>query len=237
MSSIIREGLAMLGRALRANSGPAIGLWVFASALVVGYYFAAPVRSMFESLGEFRSSVGPMFPILSTAFFGAVIPGLVEIYMVRGKRSQTLHRMIWISLFWGFKGWEVDMLYRGQALLFGNGTGLEVLAPKVAVDMLVYNPIWAVPSTALFYRWLRRQTGEPELQLFPQRWYREKVLPLLISTWAVWLPAVILVYLMPTPLQLLIQNVALCFWAILLLFMTKDDRSTVSRKGPGANPA
>ena len=47
------------------------------------------------------------------------------------------------------------------------------------------------------------------------RWYARRVLPVLLATWAVWLPVVSCVYALPPPLQIPLFNVVLCFWSLL----------------------
>jgi hypothetical protein len=47
-------------------------------------------------------------------------------------------------------------------------------------------------------------------------WYRRRVLPLLIGNIGVWVPAVAIIYLLPTPLQLPLQNIVLCFYTLVV---------------------
>jgi hypothetical protein len=47
-------------------------------------------------------------------------------------------------------------------------------------------------------------------------WYRRRVLHVLISNLGVWVPAVCIIFALPTPLQLPLQNIVLCFFSLLL---------------------
>jgi hypothetical protein len=47
------------------------------------------------------------------------------------------------------------------------------------------------------------------------------VLPILIANWGIWTPAVAIIYLLPTALQLPMQNIVLCFFTLLLATITR----------------
>jgi FtsH-binding integral membrane protein len=59
---------------------------------------------------------------------------------------------------------------------------------------------------------------------------------LLVATWGVWVPAVAVIYLLPTALQLPLQNVVLCFFTLLVIFMTRRPADP-TRKSPSPAPA
>jgi len=44
----------------------------------------------------------------------------------------------------------------------------------------------------------------------------DRSLVVMVSIWAVWLPAVVIIYSFPSPLQLPLFNIVLCFWCLLL---------------------
>jgi hypothetical protein len=47
------------------------------------------------------------------------------------------------------------------------------------------------------------------------------VVVVLFSTWIVWLPTVAIVYSLPNVLQLPLSNLVLCFWCLLLSFISR----------------
>lgn len=52
-------------------------------------------------------------------------------------------------------------------------------------------------------------------------WYARTVLPTLIANFGVWVPAVAIIYALPTPLQLPRQNLVLCFFTLLLAHLNR----------------
>jgi hypothetical protein len=47
---------------------------------------------------------------------------------------------------------------------------------------------------------------------------------MLLSSLGVWLPAVAIIYTLPTPLQLPLQNVVLCFFTLLLAHLARHTK-------------
>jgi hypothetical protein len=62
-----------------------------------------------------------------------------------------------------------------------------------------------------------------------ERWYRRRVLPVMVSNWGVWIPAVSIIYMLPPALQLPLQNLVLCLWALMLIFLTSPRGETATR--------
>lgn len=218
--------------AARANFVPGLLLQAFAGALVACYLLHPPTRAALESLAAFRSRIGWPFAVVSTALFGAVLPFLVLHLNPATRPRYRLPQRLVLTLFWGYKGLEISAFYALQAWWFGEGQSVGVILAKTMVDQFIYGPLIAIPGTWLVYTWVQvnfdRQALWAELQR-PQL-YRQAMLPLLIAGWSVWLPAVAIIYVLPTALQLPLQNIVCCFFTLLIVFIT---RST----GPASDPA
>jgi hypothetical protein len=52
-------------------------------------------------------------------------------------------------------------------------------------------------------------------------WYYRSVLPTMITNIAVWVPAVAIIYALPTALQLPLQNLVLLFFTLLLAHLNR----------------
>ncbi len=210
-------------RSARANIAPGLVLQAGALALVLAYYQHGPTREFVGRIAAARHEIGVGFSILSTGFFG----GLLPFAFLRAQRS-TRSRYTWaqgavITAFWAYKGLEIDLWYRLLARVWGEGNDLGTIAAKTFSDQFVYCPLVAVPVAALIYEWTETQFNTREIagELRAGGWYRRKVLPLLISNLGVWLPAVCIIYALPTPLQLPLQNLVLCFFTLILAHQVK----------------
>lgn len=205
-------------RGARANLLPAIVLQIAALALVLAYYRHPPTHAAINELADWHRRLGVRFGIVSTGLFG----GLVPFFYLRSRRA-TRDRFTWagglaLTMFWSYKGLEVDIWYRVLAHFVGESASPLTIATKTVFDQFVYCPVFAVPVTVLVYDWIeaRFAFGSIWADIRAGGWYRRRVLPVLISNLGVWVPAVCIIYALPTPLQLPLQNLVLCFFTLLL---------------------
>jgi hypothetical protein len=220
-------------------------LQLAALALVLGYYHVPGVHGALSRLAEVRQSWGFGFSVISTALFGGILPFLY----IRGARPfadrsapYSLDQGLWLTAFWAYKGLEVDLWYRVQAHVFGSGHGVGTVLVKVFFDQFVYCPILAVPVTAAVYQAVQARSWRGVLaDLHLPGWYRRRVLPVLISNLGVWVPAVAVIYCLPTPLQLPLQNIVLCFYTLVVAHQIRTGAVPIpaafgSRLGEGLLP-
>ncbi len=219
-------------RGARANLGPGLVLQVFAVALVIAYYGHAEAREWFDRVAALREQIGVVFPMITTAVFGAIIPSLYLCALPSTRQEQSARKIVALTLFWAVKGAEVDLLYRMLAALVGADNGITTIATKAFLDQFIYCPIWAVPSCWAMYAWVEAGLRwRPVWQdIRTAGWYGRSVLPVLISNLGVWLPAVALIYALPTGLQLPMQNLVLCFYTLLLATLERRRRAVAAQE-------
>jgi hypothetical protein len=205
-------------RAARANVAPGLALQAVALGLVLAYYFHPPTHAAVDALARLHERLGFRFSIVSTAVFGGVIPVLYLRARAATRRQFTTAGGIALIAFWAYKGIEVDWWYHLQAWMVGSEPTVRTIAIKTILDQFVYCPVLAVPVTVLVVEWIHAEfrTAPILADLRVGGWYRRRVLAVLISNLGVWIPAVCIVYALPTALQLPLQNLVLCFWTLLL---------------------
>lgn len=214
---------------------PGLVLQSLALGVVLAYYFAPAARDFFERLAELRQAGGATYSGLSTALCGGVLPFLYLRFNPATRDRNPWRDLTFYFLFWLWKGLEVDLLlYRGLGVLFGTEVSLASVIPKVLVDMLVYNPLYAAPISRLCFGW--KDAGyrwAPVLaDLRAGRWYARRVLPVQLAVWCVWLPVVTCIYSLPAALQMPLNNIVLCFWSLLFAGITA--RTTRPDSPPGS---
>jgi hypothetical protein len=215
---VLASGMA----GMKHNALPGLALWVLALLLVLADRTLPVAHAFFQSVGVMKDRYGLVFSATSTAFFGGVVPFVF--LMAKGKipRDRFAVELAFYLLFWAYKGVEVDLFYRLQGHLFGNGATPGTIVRKVLVDQFIYNPIWAAPTSALAFLWKESVFSwgamRPKLGL---DFMAFSVPVTLMSTWAVWIPAVAIIYCLPAPLQIPLFNLVLCFWVLVLSFISK----------------
>lgn len=217
----VRDGLA----AARQNLVPGLVLQAFALAIVLLYYFVPATSPFFQSLADAKATGGFVYSALATALFGGLIP-FVYLKLNPATRDSTPWLFLGFYLaFWAYRGVEVDALYRVQAWLFGEGNSASTIVPKVLVDQLVYNTLWAVPLQIVAYHFMNQRYSSRAFAGYDWKaFFLQKVPTAIISTWGVWIPMVTIIYCLPSALQIPLFNIALCFWVLLLTALTRPQK-------------
>jgi hypothetical protein len=198
-------------------------LQVGALALVLAYYHHAPTREAVGRLAEWRSDVGLVYSVVSTAVFGGLLPLLFLRVIPASRGRYTRTQAVALVAFWGYKGIEIELWFRFMAFCFGDGVDARTILLKALVDQLVWSPAFAVIVTALAYEWIGAGFDARAVwrDVRAGAWYRRRVMAVLISSLGVWAPTCAIIFAMPTPLQLPLQNLVLCFYTLLVAQLTR----------------
>jgi hypothetical protein len=216
--------------AARANLLPGLVLQAFALAVLVAYYFHGPSQQAMDGLAGLKTRWGWLYSFFATAAFGGLIPFLYLRLNPRTRAATPMSHGAFYILFWGIKGVEVDIFYQVQSWMFGNDTDVSTIAAKVVFDQFIYSIVWATPGAQLIFYWKDadfRFTRLRELRWIP--FWKENMPKAVLTQWSVWLPAVIIIYSLPSALQIPLFNIVLCFYA--LLFATVN-RENADEKAP-----
>ena len=207
---------------MRFNLRPALVLQAFALAIVAGYYTVSPVKDALDVVGALKVQYGYAYSALATCLFGGIVPYVVLSFAGRIPRDRRLAELAFYALLWAWKGVEVDAFYRAQAVWFGEGSGAVRIALKTCVDQFGYVPLWAAASQVLLFTWKDAGFSVAGTRAAYQRQaFGQRVLAVIFSTWIVWIPAVATIYALPSALQVPLFNLVLCFWCLLISFISR----------------
>ena len=218
-----RAPLTIGWEAAKANAVPALVLQAAMLALLAAYYLSPAAARALQTLAQFKREHGFSFVILASITAGALIPELFLIlFFQRGRPHRgNLRNLLFTIPLWGFDGSLVDLMYRWQATWFGDVVTFPVVILKICVDQFGYNPFFAAPFGVLTYEWKNNGISIHAVrELFTWRHYRDKIIPTLLATWAVWIPLMAMIYSLPFALQFPLFALALSFWVLLLTYMT-----------------
>jgi hypothetical protein len=209
--------------AAKANALPALVIQAFMLALLIGYYASPSVARALQGFAEFKREHGLVFVIAASVTAGALVPELFLIlFFQRGRPHRgNLRNLLFTIPVWGFDGSLVDLMYRSLAGWLGDVVTVPVVCAKLVVDQFGYNPFFAAPFGVLTYEWKNNGISlGPVRALFTWKHYRDKIIPTLVATWAVWIPLMAIIYSLPVVLQFPLFALALSFWVLLLVYMT-----------------
>ncbi len=209
--------------AARVNLIPGLVLQAFALALLLCYYFQPSAHAVLDQLAALKSRLGFPFSIVSTAIFGGLIPSVYMVLSPRTRAHTPAAHVAFYILYWAYKGLEVDFFYTLQAHLFGSAVTFSVITKKILVDQLVYNPFWSAPLGITAYYWKDHGFTWESLRRLRFWDFQTRNLPTaLIATWGVWIPAVAIIYSLPSALQVPLFNVVLCFFSLMFVSLARS---------------
>ena len=196
-------------------------------SVALAYYFNVDARHALNDLARIKQSSGLAGSFIAAAIAGGVLPELLAVAVFqRGKVTRAnFINVLFTATLWGIDGVLADLLYRLQAIMFGNGVDFFTISKKVFVDQFGYTPLIATPLTLMAYEWKRHGYKIGAIRNFWTRaFFKAKTLPTSIANLAVWLPLVAIIYALPQPLQFPIFSLALTFWVLIFTFIsTKSD--------------
>jgi hypothetical protein len=232
-----RSPLMIGWEAARANARPALIIQALMLGLAIAYYTNPKVAETLRNLAEFKQEHGLPFVIIASILAGAIIPEIFLILFFQRGRPHlgNLRNLAFTIPVWGFDGSLVDLLYRIEAHWLGDVATAPVVAGKILIDQFGYNVFFAAPFGVLTYEWKNSGISlQPVRDLFTWRHYRDKIIPTLVATWAVWIPLMAIIYSLPLALQFPLFGLALSFWVLLLTYMTNRFAGKVEADAPMA---
>jgi hypothetical protein len=218
---IVQESL----RAIRQNFVPGLVIWTVAALVVAAYYLVPATSGFFQTIAAWKASGGFLYSFAATALFAGLIPFAFLMVMPATRAQATGSALAFLLIFWGYRGVEIDLLYRLQGVMFGTAPAVGTIAAKVAFDLFVYNVVWAAGLQLLVYHWKNHRYRLKAFHGFHWHEFFTKRLPVaVVSTWVIWLPVVTLVYSLPADLQIPLFNLAACFWSMVVATLTSEKR-------------
>jgi hypothetical protein len=212
-------------RAARANVVPGLIVQALMFSALMAYYFYPPARGWFDHLAATKARLGYGYSAINSVVAGAVIPELLRIFFFhRGQfRRSNFSNLLFTVPFWCMMGLAVDCFYRCQAGWFGGEATVAVVTKKVLVDQFLYNPLFACPVTTWLYDWKSRGFRlRGTTAFFTIEYYRDHVLPTLFATWGIWIPVTLILYSLPSILQIPLFGLALSLWVMLYTWMSEQ---------------
>jgi hypothetical protein len=230
-----RTPLTIGWEAARANAKPSLIIQAIMLALAIAFYANSSVANALHHLAEFKRAHGLMFVVCASVLAGAILPEIFLVLFFQHGRPQVanLRNLAFTIPVWGFDGSMVDLLYRAEANWLGDVATLPVVLGKIGIDQFGYNVLFAAPFGVLTYEWKNSGISmRPVRDLFTWPHYRDKIIPTLVATWAVWIPLMAIIYSLPLALQFPLFGLALSFWVLLLTYMTNRFAGKVEADAP-----
>jgi hypothetical protein len=207
--------------ALRRFWRPFLLIQAGAALLAIAYRASVPFREACAVAAAWKSSGGLLLSAAISALAGGLLPEVAKLAADRG-RSTLRGRggeVLFNTAFFAFDGVVIDLLYRGEAHLFGSTAQLRTVVEKVAFDQFVFSPLWSILIVLLFLWRQRGYSLAATLRAVGPGFYQLRVVPLIVPNWLFWIPMVSIIYALPVALQFLLFVPALGAWSLIMVFI------------------
>lgn len=208
-------------RAIGANLLPGLCLQLFALIIGVSYFYWPTAQHVFLVFADLKAQYGRFYAIISTAIFGGLLPFIYLFFS--GKISfMPFKQLLFYLLVWAMLGGVIDAFYAFQVILFGDGTDWLTIAKKTAFDQFVFSAFITGPFIALAFLWKDQRFNWKHTKMHFDDLVKIQIPATVVTTWIIWIPAVSLVYMMPSNLQIPLFNLVLCFYVLILAILNGE---------------
>jgi hypothetical protein len=189
------------------------------AVFLAAYFFHGGTKRFLEDVARLKAESGYAFAFVLYVLAAAVLPEVLRVVFFQGGRpdGRNLRSLMIAVPAWGAMGVLVDFFYRCQAVWFGTGSDLQTVLAKLIVDQFVFSPFVANPLIIGWFVLCTRGFGRGGWrEIFGQNFFLERIFPVQVAGWCVWIPGMALVYFMPSGLQVPVAALLQCFWVLVL---------------------
>ena len=211
--------------AIGSNLLPGLCLQFFALTIGLSYFYWPASQQTFQFFADLKTEYGVIYAMISTSIFGGLLPFL---YMLMSGKIRFLpfYQFLFYIFIWAAIGALINGFYALQVLLFGEGTDWLTILKKTAFDQLFFSAFITAPIIALAFLWKDQQFSWQKTKMQFAELIKVHLPTTVVTTWIVWIPAVCLIYMMPTNLQIPLFNLVLCFFVLILAILNVDEKLT-----------
>ena len=213
---------ANIANAFRSNVKPALILQCFALFIGLSYFYWPAAQPVFSYFAELKQQYGTWYSAVSTAIFGGLIP--FAYLLVNHKiKLKPVQQGLFYLLFWALMGVLVDLFYQLQAYWFSTGTDWNTVLKKMVVDQFVYSAFFSAPILTISFLWKDNLFSWAQTyKKINARLFKLIIPTTIVTNWIIWIPSVLLIYMMPPNLQIPLFNLVLCFFVLLLSVLDRN---------------
>jgi len=188
------------------------------------YVMHEGTRQVLAQVADLKQEAGYAFAFVSYILSAAFLPEILRIgFFQEGRPTRrNLWNFLTAAPVWGLMGMLVDVFYRAQVFWFGAGHDWQTLVCKVFVDQFLFSPFLTNPLMVGYFAWrdagFRRRAAR---EIFRRGFFLDRVFPVQVAGWGIWIPGVTVVYFMPSELQLPIASLIQSFWVLVFLFINR----------------
>lgn len=223
-----RAALRIAAQGARANLLPGLLLQCLMVVFLALYVMHEGTRQFLSQVANIKQEAGYAFAFASYVLSAALLPEILRIGFFQEGRPmwRNLRNFLTAAPAWGLMGILVDAFYRTQVIWFGAGHDFQTILFKVVVDQFLFSPFVSNPLMVGYFAW--RDSGfhrRAARGIFRRGFFLDRVFPVQVAGWCIWIPGVTVVYFMPSELQIPVASLIQSFWVLVFLFINRPRKA------------
>ena len=225
LANSVRIGI----NAAKKTFKPALWIWAAMISIALLYYLVPASHAAFDTLVKLQERTGVLFASVGMGLSVGILVEFIRVGISREKRwtRENTGNAVFNFIIWSIMGTTQHYRYAWQVEVFGAGNSFPELVTKVSFDQFVWTVLFANPYQSILYLW--KNNGFSWKAVFRQAspfrtFWGTRMLPMLISNWAFWIPMAFLVYFFPPELQIPMAILAVTIWVTLLSYLTQSNQ-------------
>lgn len=209
--------------AIRRFWKPFVLIQLCGLTFVILYYTVPGLAGSLEGVARLKATHGYLFSFIAGIIGGAIVPEVFKILTMREEKldAHRLKELFFTSFYFGFMSALCDALYRLLDVIWGTEVTLSNAILKMMSDQFVFTPTLGTMVAAIYFPLYRsRWNFRKVLGGFGWNWYLKNVLPILLPAWCYWIPMCLLMYSMPSLLQVPFSVCATAAWGLMVTAVT-----------------
>jgi hypothetical protein len=226
-----------------SNLASILAIQAAIGAVVAMYYLWPAGSAVLSAYAHWQISGGPFSNGLACSVAGMLSEVTFVYFQQRGRWTKAnVENVIFKFILFYISGFIVYEFYRYQTIWWGDKATLSAIVPKVIVDQFGYTVIFSCPYFALLTRWQAlRYSGAKLWREVQDNFLTERLLPMLVTNWMFWIPAISFIYAMPFMLQPALAVFASAIWGVLVSAIGRQEPAhpTIAKPvaaGPSGSP-
>lgn len=188
-------------------------------AFLILYYSLPSLQHALEGVAALKQKYGYLFSCIAGIVGGAIVPEAFKVITMREEKltPQRLKDLFFSFFYFGFMAMLCDGLYRLLDVIWGSEVSVANSILKMMSDQGLFTPTLGTGIAAIYFPLYRSNWNfRKVLGGFGWEWYLKNVLPILLPAWCYWIPMCVLMYSMPSLLQVPFSVSATAAWGLIV---------------------
>jgi len=222
-------------RSVWQNRLPTLMAVFFGATFLACYYLVSDARPFFETIGDVEEQNPILFSAVASMICGGLAPMLAQCLFTKSLPKPFVYQLMFVVIFWGFLGVYVKGQYTLNAWINGEDAKLATVLGKTVCDQFLFSPfanyIWI--TLCFRFRDSNFSCTEFKASLKDRRGLLLQYCSMNVANWCTWLPGVIVIYSLPSALQMPCWSVIVFFYSSLLTLVSAASTSQPQDEAEG----